>query len=235
MLEAKPGSRAHATGHFNWTIARLSGLKAELVEAKQGVEGVSAELEDVRELFAKLPLKRRFWGRVLDVLRIDPIIPYELNHRYREAQDAYKQLCNLSNATAMDICLYGQNLPGRHKFNSLSYAYDTKQFKVDFTVSAKIGDEIGFFDVEAAFDTLRYKTVRDRAAFIRIPKTDSLSPVLYVPEEEIMVLITGYYGPGTRNDFCRMGSLKPISYSIPIDIKPQAIIDQRDQHFIDQP
>lgn len=221
-METKPGSRARSEELFKAAVARLSNLHADLPKAERQIEQTSQEMEGYREQFAQRPLTKRLYGGLLDVLRIKPIIPFELGRRYNEAQNESKHLHNLLDYTASEICYYGRNLPGKHDFVRLSYDATINQFNVAFSVPAMIDNKERFFWVEGAFDTLHYMTVQNGVASVRIHRTDSLSPVLHLPKgREIRLLITGYNGPGAYDKFWKPAVWQPEPKSVPIPIDPK--------------
>lgn len=203
-------------------VEKIPLMQSRLIRLNQNVTKTQQEIDDAEKLHTGRPLMKRFKARFSELLRINPIVSSEINQRHEEALGAYQALCNLLNTNIESLIFFGGNLPGRHRFNSLSYDPVDNRFRVGFTFSAMISNEKGYFDAKGDFDALRYRTTEKGPIMIRIPKTDSLSPVLYVPQgSRIGLWVMGYDGPGAYGKFTRASVWTPESNLQPTPIDPK--------------
>lgn len=217
--ETQPGSRARFAQLYYDEVGKLPGMQASLEFAGREVAESREAIAEWKRGFTERPLLERAGAYVLNFLRIFPLVPSEITQRYSQAEAAYTRFGNTFTATMKDINFYGSNLPGEHDLRTLNYDAVANCFVLGFFTRFEADGQIDYISVEGSFESLRYRTVVGRKATVRIPETDSLSPVLYVPQKKAMkIFISGYDGPGAIDREWILAVWKPRTTSVPTPI-----------------
>lgn len=223
MFETEPGSRARFAELFDRDINMLSRFEDGFKELEQIKNEATSALAEAQKGFLKHPLYKRILARFSSLFGRSTLYSPVLlaTENANTAKDEWHTQALRTYSLERSLGYYGGNLPGKHHLLELGYDAGRNQFDLRFLISA--GGR--FVESEGAFDKLRYKTTQAGKIALRIPKTDSLAPVVYIPNGHIITIhLTGYDGPGSYDRYQGLAQWKPVPNSTPTPVDSKEFV-----------
>lgn len=178
-------SREKAQIGFERALAQYVPEIRKLEIARVRALDVSKQVEDINQQFGSQRWWKRLIGWVKEKVGKEPVVPTNVQ---KDLEDAQAKLSTREYQTYQIIeklHRFGANLPGTHRLVNILYdSRATECWVVKFEIDQKVGDTLVAVPSTGEFAHLRFMTQKPNTRnLIRIPRTNSLSPVLILEED----------------------------------------------------
>lgn len=180
-----PLSREKAQIGFQKTLTEYVPAIRKLEIARVRALDASKQVEDINQQFGSQRWWERLTGWIKDKTGKEPIVPVNVQKALEDAQAKLSAHEYKAYPIVEKLHRFGANLPGTHRL--VDVLYDSRRndrWVVKFEIAQKVGDTVVTVPTTGEFDTLRFMTQKPNTRnLIRIPRTNSLSPVLILEED----------------------------------------------------
>lgn len=154
--------------------------------ARERALDASKQIEDINQQFGSQRWWKRLTGWIKDKAGKEPIVPTNVQKELEDARAKLSDREYKAYPILEKLRRFGANLPGTHRLVDVLYdSRRNERWVVKFEITQKVGDTTVNVPTTGEFDTLRFMTQKPHARnLIRIPRTNSLSPVLILKEGE---------------------------------------------------